>query len=306
MITYYFRTIRDKETKKLSDYRRGAIEVISHAVEEDIKHVAESVNLEVADLVDIFDIQEIPRMEIEDDVVLLFVRAPLPLEDKQLIETQLYMIVYKKKQLYVITNGSADLFTETLDRSKTATTQPAKLLLQFLLKLSKKYTQYINEVARRVDEKRRIMAYATDGDIAQLVNYEAILNEYVSVLSPMRRICEALVHRPQMGWYEDDKDLIEDLLNSLGQSQDVCIVNLKKIQSIRDSFQIVFTNRLNQTVKLLTSVTILLTIPTLIASIFGMNVELPISHPQAFWMVMLISLCFIVLVVILFRRMKWL
>lgn len=307
MIRYYYRTVRDKSYKEVADYRRGAIGVIERATQADLTEMAQGMELDIVDLVDVFDAQEIPRLETDEGYMMLFIRVPLPLEDKELMETQLYMLVYANSRFYVVTHGDAGLFFEVLSKENAATTQVAKLIVQFLLKVSKKYSIYINEIARRVEEKRKLFGKIAEQDIEQLLGFESILNEYVAVLSPIQKIAMALTGKNHLNWFEEDKGLIEDLMNSLSQSVEVCTVNLKKILSLRNSFQIIFTNKLNQTVQFLASMTIILTIPTMISSLFGMNVSLPFAgHPLGFWLVLSIALGFSFMMGLIFRFNKWL
>jgi len=307
MINFYYRSVRDKACVQSEIYRKGAVEVIEQASQVDVAKMAEELELDVVDLVDVFDMQEIPRLEFDPNYMLLFVRSPLPLENRELMETQLYMLVYAKNRLCVVTHGDASLFLESLGQANTATTQTTKLIVQFLLKLSKRYSVYINEIAKKVEETRKLLDKVREKDIEQLLGYEAILNEYVAVLSPMQKISAAMTTKNHLKWFTEDKDLVEDLMNSLAQSVDVCLVNLKKILSLRNSFQIIFTNKLNKTVQLLTSVTIILTVPTMIASLFGMNVILPLStHPQGFWVVVVMASIVSLVIGLVFKRNKWL
>ena len=110
-----------------------------------------------------------------------------------------------------------------------------------------------------------------------------------------------------MNFYEADLDLLEDLMIAMHQSEDICSVNIKSIRSLRDSYHIIFTNDVNRTIKLLTAVTIVFTIPTIIASIYGMNVGLPFQgKPHAFAIIMGITFAVSLVTVGLFRRNRWL
>ncbi len=307
MLQYYWRESIDQKVVKVKDKRPGSIGVVEQATDDDVARIAVDVGLEKSDLVDIFDAQEIPRLELENGTVLLFIRTPLPLDNKGMLETQLYMLIYHNKYLYVVTSGSAVHFQEVLAGLKTVTTESTEILLEFLLSVSKRYTQYINAIAKKMEQTRTELKGVRTAHIEDLINFEVILNEYIAVLSPMRQLCEALVNHSKMAWREEDKDLLEDLSNSMTQSERVCLVNLKKSSTLRDSYQIIFTNRLNHTLKLLTSVTIILTIPTMLSSLFGMNVSLPLAHhPLAFWLV-LVSISIISgLAAYIFKRNNWL
>ncbi|MBM3199207.1 MAG: hypothetical protein FJZ58_08180, partial [Chlamydiae bacterium] len=104
-----------------------------------------------------------------------------------------------------------------------------------------------------------------------------------------------------------DQDLLENLLNASIQSEDLCSTNLRSIRSLRDSYQIIFTNQLNKTIRLLTALTIILSFPTMIASLYGMNVQLPISHsPYAFLFILFFILIAALTTYYIFQRKRWL
>jgi len=84
-------------------------------------------------------------------------------------------------------------------------------------------------------------------------------------------------------------------------------VNLRSIRSLRDSYQIIFTNQLNKTIKLLTALTIILSLPTMIASLYGMNVALPFANSAvAFAGIMAFTAAISIFAVWIFHRKKWL
>ena len=144
-------------------------------------------------------------------------------------------------------------------------------------------------------------------DITSLTISEENLNQYLSSLVPLRSVYQAVASGRYTFLQEKDQDLLEDLLNTSIQSEELCSVNLRTIRSLRDSYQIIFTNQLNKTIKVLTALTIILNIPTVVASLYGMNVPLPLGSTKvAFGFI----LCFIAiastLVFILFQRKKWL
>lgn len=83
--------------------------------------------------------------------------------------------------------------------------------------------------------------------------------------------------------YQQDKDLINDLLIDGEQVRETSITNIKTIKNIRDGYTTIMSIKLNQTMKLLTYITASLTVPLIVASIYGMNIRLPLSNsPYAF------------------------
>ena len=123
----------------------------------------------------------------------------------------------------------------------------------------------------------------------------------------MRNLFENLMSSSYLKFYREDQDLFDDMLNSVRQSVDICQVNLKSIKSLRESYQIVFTNRLNKVIQFLTAFTIVMTIPTIIASLYGMNVELPLAGSKfAFLYVLFFSSFGIAAFLFFFYKKKWL
>ena len=105
---------------------------------------------------------------------------------------------------------------------------------------------------------------------------------------------------------KDFRDFLEDLLNAVKQSETLCSIAVKTIRSLRDSYNILFTNNLHKTIKLLTSLTIIFNIPTMIASIYGMNIDLPLArHTYSFMLILSMITTLTVVAFIIFRRKRF-
>ena len=194
-----------------------------------------------------------------------------------------------------------------LQRNKHSTLQKSKLLIAILLKITQEFNIHIRRVRHNVLRQEKEIISVDSEDITTLTKSEEILNQYMSALLPLRSVLEAITSGKYTNLYEKDHELLDDLLNAVRQSEDLCSISLKSIRSLRDSYQIIFTNNLHKTIKLLTALTILFNIPTMIASLYGMNVELPLSHhPWAFMYIMGATLMLVTLAVLYFQRKRWL
>jgi magnesium transporter len=192
-------------------------------------------------------------------------------------------------------------------RTKLATSQRPKILIHLLLKITQDFTSEIKRVRHNVLRQEKEMIRVDSEDITELTKNEEILNQYQSALTPTIQVLEALTSGRYTDLYQKEQELVEDLLNSAKQSADVCNNNLKSIRSLRDSYQIIFTNNLHKTIKLVTALTIIFSIPTMIASLYGMNVDLPIAHSSyAFLVIMAFIFGLSIAALILFRRKRWL
>jgi len=188
-----------------------------------------------------------------------------------------------------------------------STTQRSKFLIYILLLISKSFTREIKNIRSKVFHQKKSLENVESLDIVDLIKIEEILNQYISVLIPMKNVFEAIANGAYIHLFSDDADLLEDMIISIKQSTDICTVNVKSIKSLRESYQIIFTNRLNKTIRLLTSFAVVLTVPMIIASIYGMNISLPFQdNPLAFSYVLIFTFLASLLFLLLFYIKKWL
>ena len=128
-------------------------------------------------------------------------------------------------------------------------------------------------------------------DIATLAEYERKLNDYLDALIPMNWAVEKLLATSGLRLRADDKEDVEDLSIDLEQVIARCKSLLRTITNVRDSYRAVMDTRLNETIRLLTVITVALTIPTMIAGLFGMNVPVPgANDPLMFWKITVVSI----------------
>ncbi len=306
MIETYLKTVHDNEFKQIADLRPGSWVYAKEANLEDLSKIAEAASLDISDIRDSLDKYELPRIEHIDDNILFFVRQPgnhefgLYTETLTLILTSQYVIAISPHRSEIIENLIAS-------NTSLSINQKSKLILHILLKITQEYSNSIKRVRAAILGAEEPPKIVDSNSIIVLTKNEEILNQYLTSIVPMRNLLETMASGRYLNFYEADLDLLEDLMIAMHQSEDVCSVNIKSIRSLRDSYHIIFTNDVNRTIKLLTAVTIIFTIPTVIASIYGMNVVLPFQgEPHAFMLLMAITFFASIVAVALFRRNRWL
>ncbi|HRN95822.1 MAG TPA: magnesium transporter CorA family protein [Candidatus Levybacteria bacterium] len=277
MIEVYFKSVKDKKFKKIETVRAGCWINIEKTSEEDLQKVSELTGLNMRDLQDSLDNYEVPRLERQEEGILMYVRTPAPTEGE--LHTELLTIITTDKYLITISPGKNSVINYILDqKTSTATTQKSKVVLRMLLRLAYEYTVQIKRLRTSVSRSTSDFSQIDTKDFIRLAQIEEVLNQYITALVPMNNVFEAIRSGKFISLYEEDADLVQDLLVGIKQSADICSVNLRSIRSIRDSYQVIFTNNLNKIIKLFTSLTVILTIPTIVASLFGMNVDVPFDE----------------------------
>ena len=306
MITIYDKGEHDDEFIEIPEPKEGCWIHVEDATTNDINQISKLIELEYTDMYDSLDRYEIPRVEKVDESVLIFTRHPME-PDAGLYTTTFTIILTKDYFITICPQKSQIVENFISQKPKLSPSNKSKFIIYILLKITQEYTLQIKKIRTSVLKQEKKMSYVDSRDITNLTHTEEILNQYLSSLVPMRSVLESITSGRYTLLYEKDQDLLEDLLNASIQSEDLCSINLRSIRSLRDSYQIIFTNQLNKTIKLLTALTIILSIPTMIASLYGMNVSLPGENAKyAFSVIVVLIVGLSILSLILFQRKKWL
>jgi len=306
LITYFSKDSPDGDFVVLQEPEEGCWIHVDEATTSDINAISELSGIEYSDIYDCLDKYEVPRVEKVDNDVLVFTRHP-HMTESGLYTTTLTVILNKKYFITICPHKSTIIENFVMQKPKLCTDQQSKFLIFILLKITQEFTIQIRKIRTNVLKREKDVTDVDSDDITALTLNEENLNQYLSTLSPLRGVLESITSGRYTVLQEKDQDLLGDLLNASIQSEDLCSVVLRSIRSLRDSYQIIFTNQLNKTIKLLTALTIILSLPTMVASLYGMNVTLPIaSKPMAFIYLPLLIIIISYGCLIIFRKKKWL
>lgn len=306
MIDIYFKTIRDEEFQLIKEFRVGSWINVYDATSDDLLKIANLTKLDISDLQDSLDKYETPRIENREGNILIFCRHPSAQEVG--LYTMTLTIILTNNFIITISPLRCHLIEAMIKHKlKIGTTQKSKLLFYTLLRITHEFSSKIKAERYSVIEQERAIKDITNDAISELTRHEDILNQYLATLVPMKNLLEAITTGRFVSLYEKDHDLLQDLLIAIKQSEDLCKINVKSIHTLRESYQIIFTNNVNKTIRFLTAITIIFTIPTMIASIYGMNIPLPFgSSRHAFITLLAIIFVSLGISLFIFTRKKWL
>jgi len=307
MLTSFYRSLREERLMEATATQVNSWILATSPSEQELQSLAERYHLEIGHLKDALDPLEVPRLEIEGPVLYLFTRLPLR---EGSAATSPYLIIHTDDHLFSITEKPVSFLSAWIEQSKDiVTTQKTKLILQILSQINHAYVSQMNAISKQI---RSIGAQLADADIknrniVQLVSLERILQDFVSSLVPMNSILSQLLIGKYIKFYDEDKDLIEDLAHSTGQLIELARSHLKTIVSLREASSTIMTNNLNRIIKLLTSLTVILMFPNLVTGLYGMNVAMPYADsPFAFVGILFFILAMTICLFILFAKNRWL
>lgn len=307
MITHYFKTLKDTELKVLDTVRTGVWTHVVEPTEEELAYLQQEFALDEVMLEDAVDFFEVPRFEREGSVGYFFVRYPFDEKDED-IDTAPLMIALGESFVVTISLREVPFLKPFIEgKADIHTTQKTKFLIQIMEALTKAYDRELTRMRRAVYRDRTRVRNISSKDIQRLVSYEHQLNDTIAAVVPMSTEIKAIMKSNQLQLYNEDLELLEDVTIDNAQLIDSAKSILKTIQNIRTATEAILTQQLNTTIKMLTALTILLTIPTIIASLYGMNVPLPFAdNPLSFYGVLAAIILIVVAVISYFKRNDWL
>ena len=310
MIRYFYRSSRATEPgiEQLDAYKKGAWVYVEDPSDDEIVELVETFNLDEGHIDDALDIDEVPRFEVEGKLNYIFTRFVYDDDHLQVDTVPLLIITGTDTFITVSSQKIPQLDRILTGRTDIATTQRTKLLLQLLDLIVNEYDTQLTAVGRQIKATRARLRVEdiSNRDFINFVAIEDQLDDFLSALAPTNAILRRLLTGKHLKLYEEDEDLLEDLLLNNEQSIESCRASLKTIVNIREAYSTIMGNNLNRVIRQLTVLTVILTVPTIVSGIYGMNVDLPFDRsPWSFSFVMLIIGLISALLLILFRKQRW-
>lgn len=241
---------------------------------------------------DALDPHEVPRVETEDGFTYFITRLPDTDDDFNDYTTPILFAISGEHLFTVSRDSLGRLWQPFIDSTEVPTAQRTRLFMLMMEAITVQYQRRVATINRQMRAATSDVVNLRARDIATLTEYERKLNDYLDALIPTNTATEKLLGGRMLKLSEDDRDLVEDLSIDFEQLIARCKSLLRTITNLRDSYRAVMDTRLNETIRLLTVITLALTIPTMVAGLFGMNVKLPpgANSPYMFWFVIAISL----------------
>ena len=288
MITYYrssedTRKIEEVAIVKESDWVRSER---PGANDLDALH---ALGIDAGILTDALDPHEVPRIEHDDGWTYFITRVPDVGDDFNDYTTPIMFALGKSQMATISRDLLGRLWQPFIDTTTIPTTRQSQLFLSMIEMLMQSYQTRVAAINRQMRAATSDISVLSPRDIATFVEYERKLNDYLDALIPTNVALEKTLNPRtkliRLG--EDDQEIVENLSVDIEQVIARCKSLLRTITNVRDSYRAVMDTRLNETMRILTVATLALTIPTMLAGLFGMNVDFPFNThgTLAFWIV---------------------
>jgi len=279
---------------------------------EEISRVQELTSIPREYITDPLDKDERPRLEIDDDGLLLFIlHVPYhePAEDAIPFNIIPLGVIHTPTAIVTICNRSTPVTSSFLDQIRRVCTPEDQFRFTFhlLWHAAILYLRYLRDIRQRADMVEQELHEAiANRDLMRLFNIEKSLVYFTTSLKANDILLSRLEHTRQVDIPDKDLDALEDVQVEFRQALEMATIHSNILSGTLDTYASIISNNLNNVMKFLTCVTIIFMIPTLVTSAFGMNIHLPLSmsNPYGFLIISAICLVLSILAIIYFIRRR--
>lgn len=268
-----------------------------HPTLDEVKQVCTKTGADERLISKVLDEEELSRIEVEGESTLIVLNIPYLVDHAHknkyrtlplgIIHTNRYIItiILKENKLFEdFENGNIrDFHTE----------KKTRFTIQLLLRISQGYLFGLDEMNKDIERQEHQLAKATKNqELIEMLNIEKSLVYFMGSLKYNQATLERLSKGNVIPFYEEDKDLLEDAMIESNQAIEMATIYKEIMASTTETYASVISNNLNVIMKFLAGITIVFSVPTMVASFMGMNVPLGdfATNPASFFILILISL----------------
>ncbi|MBE6840965.1 MAG: magnesium transporter CorA family protein [Ruminococcus sp.] len=294
--------------KEIEAPQTGCWISVVEPTEEEIYALIDDYNLDSGFVKSSLDEEESSRIEKEDDQTLIIIDTPVSSVDND--ETLFFYtlpigIILTEDYVFTISSKSTRIVSEAMNGSirNLATQMKTRFVLQLLLRITTLFLFYLKQIEKTSSMAEQGLHNAMQNKLLmQLLELEKSLVYFSTSLKANDATIEKINRGRVIKLYDEDEDLLEDVLIEIKQAIEMSSIYSNILSSMMDAFASVISNNLNFVMWRLTVITILMAIPTIVFSFYGMNTpDLPFANTI---FPTLISLILTLLVGILLMKSK--
>lgn len=300
-----FKTIEDilQEDNEVSE---GCWVALTKPTNEELQTVVRETGIDIDDLRAPLDDEERSRIEQEGDCVIILVDIPSLDEKDRYVTIPLGIYMTKKIIVTVCLEETPVLRAFMNNRVREFYTfKKTRFVFQILYRNATSYLRYLRIIDRKSEQiEEKLHISQKNKELIELLELEKSLVYFTTSLRSNETVLEKLLRTEKVKKYPEDEELLEDVIIENKQAIEMANIYSGILSGTMDAFASVISNNLNVVMKFLSTVTIVLSIPTLIASLFGMNfVNIPMGdNPHGFVIITVCTLIITALVTIFFQK----
>lgn len=310
MVNIYITNPVSGNLDKIKEPIKGCWINMVKPTDEEVKEVCQKVGIEEHLLRYPLDIAEKAHIDIEDDAVLIVVDSPFTeyVDDFKVYTTlPIGMILVRDDIFITISQEEINSVKGILNRDnayKIHTDKKSRFVFQILYDIAQDYIRYLTYINKDLEVfESQMERTMRNKELLKIMKFEKSMIYFNASVKGNQVVLEKLNRGKAIKLYEDDEDILEDTLIENRQAIEMIATYSEILNGIVDMFGTIVSNNLNIVMKILTSITIIISLPTMISGIMGMNVEFPFNTGiPGFWGVMGVAAIVTLLATIWLKR----
>ncbi len=312
MLKIYNTDIETNKLEEIKEFKKGSWINLVNPSEQEIKKVCESTNIQEDFIRDALDFEDKARIDREeDDGTTLFV-VDVPIveknEENDVYTTMPLGMIVVRDDFFITVSLRKNKVIEDFEKRKIKdfqTYKKSKLIFQILYLNSSYYLSYLKLINKETEIAEYILKNSMKNkELLKLLSLEKSLVYFTTSLKSNELVMERTLRGKIIKLYEDDEDILEDAITENKQAIEMAKIYSDILNGTMEAYASIISNNLNGVMKFLTSITIVLAIPTMISSFWGMNVNLPFQDSKLGFVIMIAISAILTLVVTWWLKKK--
>ncbi len=308
----YFKNV-EHQTVAIDKPEIGAwVNVLPPLKQEEFSELSETLEIPLDFLTDSLDIDERSRYELEDNVKLIVIKTPT--ENNSFNESDAYYItipiciILTHNQIVTVNSFENEAIKKFLNTFQNRSPDKKNMMV---LKIFEKVVTNFLEFLKEINQRRNILEQKLydsnrNAELLELVRIQKSLVYFITALRSNELLMMKISRTNFLQLNEEEQEFLDDLIVETSQALEMANTYTNILSSTLDAFASIISNNLNNVMKRLTSITIILSLPALVTSVYGMNVPIPGQDwPHSFYMPLVISLILSIIISAYFMKKKW-
>jgi magnesium transporter len=311
-VIQFFKNI-NHQTVEIERPENGTwVNILPPLKQQEFTNLSEALDIPLDFLTDSLDIDERPRFEEEDNVKLIVIKTPT--ENNSFNESDAYYItipiciILTHNQIVTVNsfeNGAIKKFLNTFQNR-----HPDKknmMVLKVIEKITQTYLEFLKEINQRRNlMEQKLYASNRNEELLELMKIQKSMVYFVTALRSNEILLLKMARTNFLGLTDEEKEFLDDLAVDMSQALEMANIYTNILSSTLDAFASIINNNMNNVLKRLTSITIILSLPALVTGIYGMNVPIPYSGSHyAFYIPIVLSVGISLIISWYFMKKKW-
>ena len=302
MLKIYNTDIETNEFRELKEFKKGSWINLVNPSENEIKKVCESVQIQEDFIRDALDFEEKARIDHEEDdkTILFVVDVPVIEKNKENEENEMFStmplgMIFVRDDFFITVSLRKNKIIESFEKRKIKNFQTYKktrFIFQILYLNSSFYLSYLKQINKETEVAEYILKNSMrNKELLKMLTLEKGLVYFTTSLKSNELVMEKTLRGKIIKLYEEDEEILEDAITENRQAIEMAQIYNNILNGTMDAYASIISNNMNGVMKTLTSITIILAVPTMISSFWGMNVNLPLqNNPLGFIVMISISI----------------